>query len=277
MIRPTFPAVLTAALPLLFTAAASAQLGGVGGEFPADRLVFRSALPDTGETWVSSAGIGVLISPDGSKVWGYSEIIGGLAPLPVDVPEAERGKIAPVVSPNIAALIVDGTAYFYGGASGEWGAQTIGDREDARPIVSPSVGVIRVADGVYAYSGITGTGGLHPLAEGEKTGGPAVGLGYARVASDRGFGIFSARAGKWGSVTYPKPAPAAENAEQSGAANAGGQPGDGAGDSLPEQSPPEAQSADTTVRPGDAPAPDADADEPERAEAAPAPPTGDGN
>ena len=198
-------AALAAAVPLVFVAPAVGQ----------DAV--EAAALDTGETFVQSAGdVGVLISPDGSKIWGYSAEAGGLTPLPVDVPEAERGKVRPVVGGSVAMVVVDGVAYAYGGKSGEWGRQEIGDRENVVPIVGGEVAAIRVGGGVYAFSGVTGTGGLHPLAADEKTDGPGVGVRYVRVASDRGFGIFSAKAGKWGSVKYPEP-PAGEQPEESAA------------------------------------------------------------
>ena len=211
MFPPKLTSALAAAVPLVLAAAAAGQ------------EAVEVAPLTTGETFVQSAGdVGVLISPDGSKVWGYSAEAGGLTPLPVDVPREERGKVRPVVSGAVAMVVVDGVAYAYGGESGQWGSQKIGDRENAVPIVGGEVAAIRVEGGVYAFSGVTGTGGLHPLAEGEKTSGPGVGVRYVRVASDRGFGIFSAKAGKWGSVTYPEPPAApAEDAEDEPAPDGG--------------------------------------------------------
>lgn len=174
----------------------------------------------TGETFLHGQGAGVLISPDGSQIWGWSAAVGDLVPLPVAVPEADRGRVQPVVGQGVVMFVTGGSVYAFGGSSGEWGSHPIGDRRNATPIVGSRVAAIRTADGVYAYSGVTGTGGLHPLDADERTDGPAVGQDYARVASDRGFGVFSAQAGKWGSVRYAaaQPDDAPEN---------GGQPGPG--------------------------------------------------
>ena len=208
-------APLALALPLALAPAAAGQ----DVIYYSDALVSPApAGPSTGETFIQSANVGVLISPDGSKIWGYSAEAGGLTPLPVDVPEEERGEVRPVVSGNVAMVVVGDAVYAYGGESGEWGSHPVGGREDARPIVGQNVAAIRVADGVYAFSGLAGAGGLHPLAEDEQSDGPAVGAGYVKVASDKGFGMFSAKTGTWGSVKYP--APPAEPAAPAGGAAA---------------------------------------------------------
>ena len=273
MIPRTLSAALAAALPLALAAPAVGQETIIYDSAviyePAPRAGLGSpASAPTGETFVRSGKVGVLISPDGSKVWGYAAKAGGLTPLPVDVPEAERGKVRPVVSQGAAMVVVDGVAYAYGGESGAWGSQEIGDRKNAVPIVGGTVAAIRVAGGVYAFSGVTGTGGLHPLADDEETSGPSVGDSYATVASDRGFGIFSAEAGKWGSVTYPEPP---ENAEASGAGtnetdtpepDAGAEAEEAGDDPLMKKAAPEVQSDDVSTAPAAEPA----------AEAVPAPP-----
>lgn len=291
MPRFQFTAALAAAAPLALAAPAVGQetvisetiisQDGVvnstaleGVIFPDFGSVAQSSAPSTGETFVQSATVGVLISPDGSKVWGYSAEAGGLTPLPVDVPEEERGKIRPVVSGSVAMIVVDGTAYAYGGESGEWGSQAIGDRENAVPIVSVATAAIRVAGGVYAFSGITGTGGLHPLAEDETTSGPSVGSSYVTVASNRGFGIFSAQAGRWGSVKYPEPPAKEEPAEDESAEERPAGDDDAAGAEMKDDAPvAEEPAAEET--PAEAPPADKPEEPAGRAEPAPAPPGGD--
>ncbi|MFH5804042.1 hypothetical protein [Alienimonas sp. DA493] len=196
-----------------------------GGEYGTEGFVGFGIGPggsSTGETFVQGRGVGVLISPDGSQVWGWSAEAGELVPLPATVPEADRGRFRPVVGGGVAMVVTGGTAYAFGGASGEWGSHPIGDRRNAVPIVGNQVAAIRTADGVYAYSGVTGTGGLHPLEAEEQIDGPAVGEGYVRVASDRGFGVFSAQAGKWGSVRYAAVSP--DDAPETGGQPAPGEP-----------------------------------------------------
>ncbi|MEM9701636.1 MAG: hypothetical protein AAF907_04245 [Planctomycetota bacterium] len=144
----------------------------------------------------------VLISPDGSRIWGWSQESGKMMPLPVPVPEAERGKVQPIVGHRVAMLIVDGTVYAYGGKSGAWGSHPIGDRENAVPIVGMGVAAIRTADGVYAYSGLAGKGGLHALDADEAAFEPIVGIDYSMVRTPKSFGMFSADTGTWGSVRY---------------------------------------------------------------------------
>ena len=196
----TVPA--TGSVPAQFGGGGGFGGGGFGGGGFGTFDTVEPTWP-TGETWIQGQAVGVLISPDGSRVWGYSAAAGGLTPLPVEVPEAERGAVAPVVGPGVAMLIVDGTVYAYGGASGEWGVQPVGDRAGATPVVAVSIAAVRVEGGVYAYSGTTGTGGLHPLGEGEEAIQPTVGPGIVTVRSARGFGVFSGAAGTWGSVRYP--------------------------------------------------------------------------
>ncbi|QDT18220.1 hypothetical protein [Alienimonas californiensis] len=174
----------------------------------------------TGETFLHGQGAGVLISPDGSQIWGWSAAVGDLVPLPVAVPEADRGNVQPVVGQGVVMFVTGGSVYAFGGASGEWGSHPIGERATATPIVGSHVAAIRTADGVYAYSGLTGSGGLHPLDADERIDGPAVGGNYVRVASERAFGLFSAKAGKWGSVRY-------ERAEPQPTPEVPGQPGPG--------------------------------------------------
>ena len=282
-------AALAATMPLVFAPIAVGQQGVFTEPVPAQGGFvgggFGTAFPETGETTVESQGVGVLISPDGSKVWGFALASGGLAPLPVDVPEEERGTLQPVVSGGILMLVVDGVAYAYGGESGEWGSQEIGDRENAVPIVGSDVAAIRVAGGVYAFSGVTGTGGLHPLGDGEVTGGPVVGAQYVKVASDRGFGYFSARAGKWGSVKYPEP-PAGEDAGDEDGTDEGDDAGAPAPAEQVEEIMEEAGEAieeigeaveeameEAAEQAAEAPA-DSPADTPAPAEPAPAPPEG---
>ena len=124
--------------------------------------------PDTGETFVQGRRVLVLISPDGSKVYGWSQASGKMTPLPVDVPKEERGELQPIIGDDVAAVTVNGTIYAYGGSSGKWGSYQVG------------------AD--------------------EQVVGPSVGQDYVMVRSKQGFGMFSAETGTWGSVRYPQPA-----------------------------------------------------------------------
>ena len=192
------------------------QGGGFGGGgfdgFPGTAFApGAAATQETGELFIQGRRVLVLISPDGSQVWGWSQASGKMTPLPVEVPEEERGEVEPVLSQSVAMLTVGGVAYAFGGSSGEWGSHPIGDRPDGvdgfgTPIVGTSVAAIRTADGVYAYSGETGTGGLHPLEENEEAVGPAVGQDYVMVRSPQSFGMFSGETGTWGSVRYEAPA-----------------------------------------------------------------------
>ena len=144
-----------------------------------------------------------LVSPDGSKVWGYDSAGGELVPLPVDIPEEERGKVAPVLGAGVMMLKAGGKAYAFGG--GAWAEQDLGDRTDAPPIVSKSVGAIKVEAGVYGFSGVTGSGELYELGEDEKDAQPSVTDGAVIVKSKTGFAVFGAAGGTWASVAYPEP------------------------------------------------------------------------
>ncbi|NNJ25147.1 hypothetical protein LzC2_12100 [Planctomycetes bacterium LzC2] len=168
----------------------------------------------------------VLISPDRSKVWGWSQSSGKMTPLPVDVPEEERGKVQPIVGQDVAMLVVGGTVYAFGGSSGKWGSHPVGERDAVNhlgvPVVGTTVAATRTADGVYAYSGVSGKGGLHELGEGEEAVAPSVGIDYAMVRSPKSFGMFSAETGTWGSVRYPQPQ--GESAPDNGGEEGPGEP-----------------------------------------------------
>ena len=271
MPRITF-AALAAAAPLVLAAPAVGQETAISETVVSQNApsgVSYRTIPATGETFLYGAGLGLppaggaggvaaLVSPDGSKVWGYDSAGGELVPLPVDIPEEERGKVAPVLGAGVMMLKAGGKAYAFGG--GNWAEQDLGDRTDAPPIVSKSVGAIKVEAGVYAFSGVTGSGELYELGEDEKDAQPSVTDGAVIVKSKTGFAVFGAAGGTWASVAYPDPPAGEDPADEPPAATE---------ESAVDEPPAEGATADTPEAPvtGD----DRD-DAPAKAEPAPAPP-----
>ena len=167
--------------------------GKLGDVLPA-QVTGNAVTPSS--NWVESSQLTVAVSKSGKTFYGYSTHTGTWDKVHV---ENAVKEFSPIVSGEVACLIVGKRAYAFGGQAGRWDSIELAASPEASwPLIDSNLACIVAGSRVYAFSGAAGRWDSIDLS-GTKSPVAPVTDGQNRVRVEVGSKIymFSAITGRW--------------------------------------------------------------------------------
>jgi hypothetical protein len=139
------------------TTPAAAQLGGgLGGGGAFESLAGEIVLQSGGAANQKGAAptFFLVVSTDGSRVWGYSVETGKWQPAPLD--DADETRLGVPVLGGAVGFITEGRrVHAFSSLEGEWDTLQVPEKGDLQPVVGTDYAEVRTKSGLSLFSART--------------------------------------------------------------------------------------------------------------------------